>query len=390
VPGVNGVLDRTPASPLIRVEELIREIAPPTIAGLHRGRTWFAPLVRPRDWRSDEFGVPPEGRTPATGVPALRTRLADHLWVKGHTDTTVDRIVVTGGATHGVALVFAAVLEPGDEVVVLSPQWLFAAGLVRAARGVPREVPVFLELDRDPAFDLVEALERVIGPRTRAVYFNNLNNPTGVRLDRDALAELVDVAHRHDLWLVSDNAYDNYDFTEAGYADAATLPGAAERTFSLYSFSKTHSMPGYRVGYLVCPPGLGDRMAKWALYSIDGVSSVAQFAAFEALATPLSALDERRALAREARDAAESTLKVPHTTVEGGLFTFLDVSGYAAGAEAFLRRCVEAGVSLAPGAAFGGHCADHCRLCFTAVPIAELTDAIDRVNTVYLEGSDGR
>lgn len=388
MPSLNAVLEDTPGSPLIRVEELIEEIKPTELAGLHRGKTYFPPTVQPRGWTAVEFGMAPEGRTSAAGVPALRNKLANHLHARGRPEVSPERIVVTSGATHGVALVLNAILEPGDEVVLLSPQWLFAAGLVRAARGVPREVPVFLELDADPAWELGAVIERAITSRTRAIYFNNLNNPTGGRLDTSALRILVDLAHRHDLWLVSDNAYENYDFTGDSFPDTSDVEGAAPRTFSLYSFSKTYSMPGYRLGYLVCPPGLEDSLAKRALYSIDGVSSLAQFAAFEALNTPPEELESRRMLAKACRDAVETSLRIPHTTSAGGLFTFLDLTSYSAGADVFLRRSIEMGVSLAPGGAFGEHCASHARLCYTAVPAEVMTPAIRLINQIYLEGSD--
>jgi aspartate/methionine/tyrosine aminotransferase len=372
------------------VEELIKEIAPSELAGLHRGKTYFPPVAQPRAWTAGEWSIPPEGRTGPAGVPALRRKLADRLQERGRAVVAPEQVVVTSGATHAVALVFTAVLEPGDEVVILSPQWLFAAGLVRAARGVPREVPVFLAPGASCTEGLGAAIERAITPRTRAIYFNNLNNPTGGRLDSRALERLVELAQRHDLWLVSDNAYENFDFSGEGYPDVADVEGAAARTFSLYSFSKTYSMPGFRVGYLVVPPGLEETMAKWALYSIDGVSSLAQFAAFEALDVPSRELERRRRLAAACRDAAQNTLKIPHTASSGGLFTFLDLTGYRAGPDTFLRRCIEAGVSLAPGEAFGEHCENHARLCYTAVPAEVLTSAIDRINRIYLEGSDGR
>lgn len=385
MPDFGRPLPEIPPSPLIAVEQLLRSFGHESPVPLHQGKTVFEPAARPRVWRREEFGIAAHEHAPPAGVPALRRAIAEQVGARRGTPVAPEQVIVTNGATHGVATVLNAVLRPGDEVLVLSPQWLFATGLIRAAGGVPREVPVFLELCQDEEFDFIAAIERAVGPRSRAVYFNNPNNPTGFRLAEPAVAALVELAERHDLWLIADNAYENYDFSPDGFVDTATVGRAAERTFSVHSCSKTYAMPGARVGYLVAPPGCTQVLTKWALHSVYSVATATQFAAFEALAGSADELAERRELAADAWQLVDDALEIPHTAVTGGLYTFLDLRALADPGD-FVRRCAEAGVALAPGRAFGEHCAGWARICFTAAGPELVLDAVRRINKTYWEG----
>jgi aspartate/methionine/tyrosine aminotransferase len=387
MPSFGRPLTEIPPSPLVAVERLLRSHGHPAPVGLHQGRTVFPPCAEPRAWERAEFGIAPHEHAPPAGVPALRERLAQAAGARRGTPVDPDRILVTAGATHAIAVVLHAILSPGDDVLILSPQWLFATGLVHAAGGLPREVPVFLELSRDAGFDFVAVTEAAVGPRTRAIYFNNPNNPTGYRLDEDQLARLVDLAERHDLWLIADNAYENYDFSPDGFTEPATVGGADARTFSVHSCSKTYAMPGARAGYVISPAGCTETLTKWSLHTLYSTSTAAQFAAFEALTAPPGELAARRRLAAQARDLADEALEIPHTQVTGGLYTFLDLRAYRDGdGDEFVRRCAEEGVGLAPGRVFGAHCAAWARLCFTAAPPQTVREAIDRIDKVYREG----
>ncbi|WP_167377675.1 pyridoxal phosphate-dependent aminotransferase [Streptomyces malaysiense] len=317
----------------------------------------------------------------------LRAAFAREVSGRRGGDVPPEQVLVTGGATHALSIALRAVLRAGDEVLVLSPHWPCATALVRAAGGVAREVPVFLELGAGFGFDLMGAVEGAVTSRTRAIYFNSPNNPTGYRLDRRRLAVLVELAERHDLWLIADNTYDGYDFTREGFPDIAAVGGAAERTFSVHGCGTTYAMPGNRVGYLVSPPGAAATAVALARCTGGVVPTVAQFAAYEALRTPREELGRRRDHAAAAWWLADSTLEVPHTEVSGGLYTFLDLRAWGDG-ERFVRRCAELGVGLAPGRNFGEHCGGWARLCFTAAPPQRVAGAIERINKVYGEGTD--
>lgn len=383
----NPSLDTIPFSAFEDIERLIAREGGPDFAPLHQGKTSFAPCVRPTEWTRADFELAAHEHAPPAGSITLKRQAVRHLERRGHRQAAEDSVIVTCGATHAVTLALHSILEPGDEVLALSPQWLFASGLVHAAGGRTVEVPVFLELERDHAFDFIGALEARLTERTKAIYFNSPNNPTGYSMLPTAHAALADFAERHDLWIVADNAYEVYDFTPHGFIDIAAFPGAVDRTFSVYTFSKTYAMPGYRVGFVVAPVSMADAMRKWALYSIYAVSTASQFAAVAALGTSDEILDDRRRRVMAARDLVHDELAIPHTRIEGGLYTLLDLGAWPGGRDDFLVCAVRAGVSLAPGEAFGRHCSDHARMCFTAVDIPRLESAIDRLNGLWSQAS---
>lgn len=378
---LNRALEEIPFSPF---EELERRIAARGLTGLarlHQGKTSFGPTARPWVREPGAFPLQPHEHAPPGGVLALRRRIAEQL--RDRRPVAEDDVVVSCGSTQAVAAVLHAILQPGDDVLILSPQWLFAVGLVAAAGGRAVEVPVFLELGRDPGFDFIAALEARVGPRTRALYFNTPNNPTGYSFSREQLMQLAAFAARRDLWIISDNAYENYDFTETGFLDIGALPEAQSRTFSVYTFSKTHGMPGQRVGYIATPDGLGARLKKWSLFSIYSLSTESQTVAYEALAVDRAELRRRWSLAREARDRA-ARLAIPAPRVDGGLYSFLDLSAWRGGdVDGFIDECLAVGVTVAPGIAFGKHCKQFVRMCFTAVPLDDLSHALERLERVY-------
>lgn len=383
MPGLNAVLDSIPLSVFETLNQQIARNRDGFFAPLHQGKTTFAPAVAPGDWRPGDFELRAHEHAPPGGIASLRARIAEHLLSTSGREVPDARIIVTCGATHALSMVLGCILHPGEEVLLLSPQWLFAAGVVEAAGGRAVEVPVFLELSQDRQADFVAALEDRVGPRTRALYFNSPNNPTGFVFDAAALDRLAEFAQRHDLWILSDNAYENYDFTDESFRDVAERPAGQGRTVSLHTFSKTYAMPGYRVGYAVVPELMAVRMRKWSLYSTYAVPTSSQYAAFQALTVPAARLRDNRLRAMRARDIAVGSLAVPHQPVEGGLYALLDLSAWPGTTDAFISRCIRAGVSLAPGAAFGRHCEQHARLCFTAVDEERLHRAIDRINDVY-------
>ena len=371
--------DDVPLSVFDAIDALVRAHARPDFAPLHQGKTTYGPAV-PVDAPLDGFELRAHEHAPPAGARSLRERIAAHVGAARGSEVGPERILVCAGATHGIGVVLRAVTEPGDEVLVLSPQWLFASGIVRAARAVAVEVPVFTELSADPTYDFVAALEARVTRRTRAVYFNSPNNPTGFRLSRAQHRALAELADRHGLWLVADNAYENYDFSDEGYLDAATVDDVP-RTFAVHTFSKTYGVPGLRVGYVVLPEGTGELVRKLSLHTLYSVATPPQHVALRALDVAPEALAARRARARSARDLVHARLSVPHTRVEGGLYTFLDLRDLDAAA--FAERAVVAGVSVAPGEAFGAAYGGWARLCFTAVDESLLPVAIDRLNAAY-------
>ena len=232
------------------------------------------------------------------GEISLREALVAKLAADNRLDVHVDDVVVTSGGTHGLFLAMQALLSPGDELLVLSPHWMAIPKLVGFAAGATyRTLPAYLELQSGAwtpeAF--AERLRGALGPRTKGVYLNTPNNPTGAVVGRAHLEALALVAAERDLWVVSDEAYEHLLFDGATHVSFASLPGMAARTIGVYTFSKSYAMTGWRVGYLVCPPAMRAVVGPLlAFYTTHGVFPAAQIAAREAVTGPQACVEDMR------------------------------------------------------------------------------------------------
>ena len=217
-----------------------------------------------------------------TGLPRLLDLLAEKLRTRnGIPIGASDEIMATTGGIHGVFVTCQALLEPGDEVIVPDPEWPPCVGNIRLAHGVP--VPCPLRESLGWRYDLDELASKIT-PRTRAIYINSPQNPTGGVLTRADLEGIAALVRRHGIWLISDEAYEDVVFDGAEHVSPASLPGMYERTVSIYTFSKTYAMTGLRLGYVAAKdPVLRDRMKKALFYTASNIASVVQFGGVGAL-----------------------------------------------------------------------------------------------------------
>ncbi len=191
--------------------------------------------------------------SPGIGIPALRSAIASHqrhfYGIELDPDTEV---VVTTGATEGVAAALLALVEPGDEVIALEPYYDSYVACIAMAGGV--RVPLTL---RAPDFRLdLEELRRAVTPRTKLLLVNTPHNPTGTVLSDDELAPLAEVACEHDLLVVTDEVYEHLLFDGRRHRPLATYDGMAERTVTISSAGKTFSFTGWKVGWATGPADL--------------------------------------------------------------------------------------------------------------------------------------
>jgi len=349
---------------------------------LHVGDTWMEPPAgaRMEDLRVDQHpGLhrypPPTGHRPLIDAIA-RTRGIDP-----------DRVLVTLGATGAWHAVGGATLAPGDEVLVLAPYWPLFPGIVRSVGGVPVDVPFFRSEAFVPGASSVSALspeEAVaqvapfITERTVAIYINSPSNPTGVVLSPDVLKAIAELARSNGLWIWSDEVYELYSYGPEVVPIATFAP---ERTFSAFSFSKAHGLAGCRVGYVVGPtlPGMRDELRKMAMHSAYSAPLPSQLAALAILdpAVGPAWVDHARTAYKQAGDRAADRLQLPRP--EGGTFLFVDVRAGLRNSDddplhAFLVRCIDRGLVLAPGRSSGAPYTHHVRLCFTSAA----PDVVDR------------
>lgn len=216
------------------------------------------------------------------GLPRLRELMAAKLRDRNRIPVEdPEEILVTNGGMHGIYAVMQALLEPGDEVIVPDPEWPPTVGHVMAAHGVPVGCPLHESLGW--RYDLDE-LERTITPRTKALYVNTPNNPSGGLLTRADLERIAAIARERNLWVFSDEAYEDIVYDGAEHISIASLPGMYERTIPIYTFSKSYAMTGLRLGYVaVKDPTIRSRAKTVVAYTTGNVASVVQYGGIGAL-----------------------------------------------------------------------------------------------------------
>lgn len=333
---------------------------------LHVGDTWMEP---PEGSRMEDLTVaehPGMHRyAKPHGLPALLDALVARLETRLGIPVEPEEILIAAGATGGLGAVVGALVDPGDEVLIAAPHWPLIAGIVRSFHGEPVQVPLIGEPEITSRRDAVAALEHHLGPRTVALYVNTPNNPTGRVIPRDWLEALAAWAREHDLWLLSDEVYEDYVFDGE---HAYTRPLAPERTFSIHSFSKAFGMAGNRVGYVVGPDDVMRQVLKVSTHTFYSAPTAGQLAALQTLDGSGDAwIDEARD--KYARIGRRTAARLGVEPPSGSTFLFLDVADHLddRGLGGFLEDCVDHGLLVAPGPSFGPY-PTHVRLCFTATP----------------------
>jgi N-succinyldiaminopimelate aminotransferase len=300
---------------------------------------------------------------PPRGLPRLLDLLAQRVADRCGVPTGPDDVLVTAGATGGLAAVVGAIVEPSDQVLVLAPYWPLIAGIVRCYHGEPVAVPSIGTAD--DASDLVERARSRATARTVAIYLSTPNNPSGRLLPPDWLEALVAWARSEGLWVISDEVYEDYVF-DGRHVYCRSL--APERTFAVHSFSKAFGMAGNRCGYVVGPRRAMESLGKVSVHAFYSTPTASQLAACRVLdgrgdAWIAEARERYRGLGTRA--AARLGVSPP----EGSTFLFLDVADRLdeRGLAGFLADCVDRGLLVAPGTSFGDY-PTHVRVCYTCSP----------------------
>lgn len=313
--------------------------------------------------------------TASTGIPQLREAIFRKVTTENHLKVAnPNHIVVTNGGMHGLYVLFRALLEPGDEVIIPDPMWTEIGENIRLGGG--HAVAVRLAPEDGYQYD-PEAIAAAITPRTRAIFVNTPHNPTGAVIGRERLEAIVQLAVKHNLFLVSDEAYEHILFDEESHTSLGSLPGAEERTLSVFSMSKTYAMSGLRLGYVVIPSALIlERVKKLVRCTINGVNSVTQWGAVAALNGPQEAT---RAMVREyqyRRDVLYAAVeKAPYLQPfkpAGAFYLWArigeDWPGYQGARDDWSMTNYlidQAGIGSSPGSAFGAAGQGHIRFAFS-------------------------
>lgn len=381
-----------PATVFDQVNAIVARVGPPDLVRLDMGDTCLKPPPSGRPSGLDEARWPDYNLYSETrGLLPLRERLARKLREKnGLPWATPAHVQVTCGAVHALFAAFRTLLAPGEEVLVLAPRWPLVPGVVRQAGGVPVDLPFYLDRRARPEQPLEKLLEGALSDRTAAIYLNTPNNPSGVVLDRAELEAVGAFAERHGLWIVSDEAYEDFVYEGPGHVSIASLPGMERRVVSVFTFSKCLAAAGYRVGYSVAEPDLVDEFNRVVALTVYNAPTAHQELGLQGLERWDEWFPALKASYLGFRDRFVRALGPLAVSPPAGFYAFLDVRGQldrfrpdgaddSTAALALLEELVRAGVALLPGEAFGRGFPGFLRACYIAEPPERLLEGAHRI-----------
>ena len=387
-------LDRVPFSGIIRIRDMMYSVKDPF--RLDQGDVSFdAPeSVKAAMHRSIEANHTHYVQT--TGIPPLLDLLAAKLRRTNRIPVgSPEEVMVTTGGIHALYIACQALLEPDDEVIVPDPEWPPCAGSILAAQGHPVPCPLHEELGW--RYDLRE-LESKITRRTRAIYINSPHNPTGGVLTRDDVEAIAAVVRERNLWLISDEAYEDVVFDGAEHVSPASLNGMYERTISVFTFSKSYAMTGLRLGYLAAQDSkLRERMKKVLFYSASNVTSIVQDGGVGALEGPQDNIEHFRVELQARRDLFYDGIRQHAAGVlsgappRGAFYAFLKINPEWKAAQApvdsiswaMAEHLISKGrIGCVPGVDFGRSGEGYIRFCF-ARGRAELAGALASMSELF-------
>lgn len=319
------------------------------------------------------------GYTPTSGYPELRSAVARHLenryGIKYNPDT---EIVITVGSSQAMDLAFRATIDPGDEVIMPDPYYLCYPSCISLAHGIPVTVPT----SGNDGFKLrPDQVEARLTPKTKVILFGYPANPTGTEMSREELAEIARVAEKRDLLVISDEVYNRLTYG-IDHTCFASLPGMKERTILLDGFSKAYAMTGWRLGFAAGPADIIAAMAKIHQHTMLSPSSVAQYAAIEALKNGeddiqqmVAEYDRRRKVLVKGLNEIGLTCHEP----KGAFYAFPSVKVTGITSDEFVEKVLlEEKILILPGSLFGSQGEGFVRICY-AYSLPDIEEALRRL-----------
>lgn len=301
---------------------------------------------------------------PSSGIVELREAITEKVRSKNDIPAQPSDVIVLNGGMQGLFGAFQSVVNPGEEVLVFSPYWTPIRDLIAHCEGTAVLVPT--KEARAEGFE--KTLARYATSRTRAIYYNTPQNPTGIVFNHREARAVARFAQERDLIVIADEAYEDLVYDEPHFS-IASIDGMFERTITVFTFSKSYAMTGWRLGYTVAPEPWMTGLRKTTLYSSNGVSTPTQWAALAAFTTESDMLETNRAAYRERRDlllAGLNELDFVCDKPAGAFYAFPDISRISSNsreaAEILLER---AQVATVPGIVFGEHGEGHLRFSFS-------------------------
>lgn len=312
-----------------------------------------------------------DGRTkynPPAGIPKFRELIAEHAGRQRGLNLQPESVVVGTGSKPGLFFPTLALVAPGDEVLYPDPGFPTYEAMIRVAGGIP--VPVPLQEENNFSFDL-DAFDSLISPRTKLIVLNSPANPTGGIIPLADLEHIAAKAQEHNCWVLSDEIYSRLTYDGITAHSIAEVDGMLDRTVIVDGFSKTYSMTGWRLGYMIAPPALAERLELLLTHATGCTATFTQYAGMEALTGPQDFVAQMVADYQRRRDRMlELVNAIPGVhaqTPQGAFYVFPNVKSYGLTSKEIAARLIdEAGVAVLAGTDFGSGGEGYLRLVYAA------------------------
>ena len=328
------------------------------------------------------------GYSPVAGYPDLRMAIANKLKRDNNLEWGSENIVVSTGAKHSLANAIAALINPGDEVIIFSPYWVSYSEMVKLAEGTS----VIVQGAFDNNFKVTpEQFEAAITPKTKMVMFASPNNPTGSVYTESELRDIANVVARHEnIYVLADEIYEYINFTQGGHFSIGSIPEIKERVITVNGVAKGHAMTGWRIGFIAASKWIADGIEKLQGQVTSGTNSIAQKAAVAAFNGSLDhAYEMKAAYDRRRKLVVEKLREIPGFKVnmpDGAFYAFPDISYYFGKTDGTTVikdsddfcswLLADAFVATVAGSGFG---APDCMRISTAAADEQLVEACDRI-----------
>ena len=327
----------------------------------------------------DALNAGQTGYTMDAGLPELLLALRDYYGKRYNRKLTRDNILITSGATEAMYLAISSTAQPGRQFLITDPTFLLYAPLIRMNGGEVKYIPTRRENDHqlDP-----DEVIRAMGSRTYAIILNSPNNPTGAVYPRSTIETIMEECAYRGIQVYSDEVYDHLIFDDDDYASVLKCAVDLDNIMCISSFSKTFSMAGLRVGWVISSQATIKSLRRYHMFTTSVANTPAQFAGVAALTGDQQCVTDMVDIYRERRDKMMELIdQTPHMSgyrPGGAFFAFPSLPPHVDGSDLALRMLKETGVCAVPGDAFGEHTQNALRLSFSTT-CEKLEEAFDRI-----------
>ena len=382
---VSSRVENIPPSSIHEMTRLAAQVSDPAFLSWARPTSGTPEHINQAACEAIQKGLA-SGYSPSAGLPELREAIVEKLKRDNNIDADAAEVVVTVGAIEGLSSAVMALVDPGDEVLLPSPNYSTHAQQVLLASGKPVYVPTIEEegfrLDTD-------AFRKAITPKTKAIMYCTPSNPTGAVFDEKDLRALADIALEHNLGVITDESYEYFTYDGARHFSIGSIPELKGRTVSCFTLTKSYAMTGWRIGYLHATSDMIIQIQKAHIPFGICAPVVSQYAAIAALQGPQDCISEFRDKYLFLRDLVckrldELTDVFAYQKPRGSYCMFPKILHKDGDdSKSFCTKLLlQGGVSTTPGFDFGPTAEGHLRITFCCTE-AEINKAFDRMEKYF-------